>query len=225
VSSIEGDSFRRRIDPATRVRHGSPGTGVNRVVVVPSPVPGVPFLQMALTIWTVGHSTRSQAAFLALLTSFRIELVADVRRFAGSRRHPQFNRLALQTALAVDRIEYCWFPTMGGRRRPTRDSPNSAWRNEAFRGYADHLASEEFAEGLFELLLAANAVRTAILCAELLWWRCHRRLIADLLVSLEMGVVHILDGDTTQRHTLTAPARLVRGRLTYAPTTRQLTAP
>jgi uncharacterized protein (DUF488 family) len=172
---------------------------------------------MALTIWTVGHSTRSQVAFLTLLTSFQIELVADVRRFPGSRRYPQFDGPALRTALAVDAIEYCWLPTMGGRRRPSRRSPKSAWRNEAFRGYAEHLASEAFAHGLFELLLTANALRTAILCAELLWWRCHRRLIADVLVSLGIKVVHILDGETSQQHTLTAPARLAHGRLTYAP--------
>jgi uncharacterized protein (DUF488 family) len=175
---------------------------------------------MALTVWTVGHSTRSQEEFLALLTSFQIELVADVRRFPGSRRHPQFDGTALRAALAIDAIEYCWLPALGGRRQPSRRFPKSAWRNEAFQGYAEHVASEEFAHGLFELLLAANALRTAILCAELLWWRCHRRLIADVLVSLGMRVVHILDGETSQEHTLTAPARLVHGRLTYAPPRR-----
>lgn len=172
---------------------------------------------MALTVWTVGHSTRSQVAFLTLLTSFHIELVADVRRFPSSRRHPQFDGAVLRAALAIDDIEYCWLPALGGRRRPSRRSPKSAWRNEAFRGYSEHLASEEFAHGLFELLLPANGLRTAILCAELLWWRCHRRLIADVLVSLGMKVVHILDGETSQQHSLTAPARLAHGRLTYAP--------
>ena len=173
---------------------------------------------MALTIWTVGHSVRPLDEFLAVLAAYDIELVADVRRFPGSRRLPQYAAPALEASLAEHGIGYCWLPTLGGRRRPNPDSPNDAWRHPAFRGYADHVASEEFAEGLFELLMLAGGLRTAIMCAEVLWWRCHRRLIADVLVSLGAEVVHIRDARIAEPHRLAPPARVVRGRLTYAST-------
>lgn len=173
---------------------------------------------MALTIWTVGHSVRPLDEFLAVLAAYDIELVADVRRFPGSRRLPQYAAPALEASLAEHGIGYCWLPALGGRRRPNPDSPNDAWRHPAFRGYADHVASEEFAEGLFELLMVAGGLRTAIMCAEVLWWRCHRRLIADVLVSLGAEVVHIRDARIAEPHRLAPPARVVRGRLTYAST-------
>jgi uncharacterized protein (DUF488 family) len=173
---------------------------------------------MALTIWTVGHSVRPLDEFLAVLAAYDIELVADVRRFPGSRRLPQYAAPALEASLAEHGIGYCWLPTLGGRRRPNPDSPNDAWRHPAFRGYADHVASEEFAEGLFELLMLAGGLRTAIMCAEVLWWRCHRRLIADVLVSLGAEVMHIRDARIAEPHRLAPPARVVRGRLTYAST-------
>jgi len=109
-------------------------------------------------------------------------------------------------------------PALGGRRRPDPDSPNDAWRHPAFRGYADYVASEEFAEGLFELLMMAEGLRTVIMCAEVLWWRCHRRIISDVLVSIGAEVVHIRDARTAEPHRLAPPARVVRGRLTYAGT-------
>jgi uncharacterized protein (DUF488 family) len=108
-----------------------------------------------------------------------------------------------------------WIPALGGRRRPQPESINVGWRHTAFRGYADHVASEEFAEGLFELLMIAHGLRTAIMCAEVLWWRCHRRIIADVLVSLGIDVVHIADATHAAPHQLAAPARLVGGRLSY----------
>jgi len=172
---------------------------------------------MALTVWTVGHSTRPLDDFLTVLAAHRIELVADVRRFPGSRRLPHFQGAALEAALAAHGIAYRWIPALGGRRRPDAASPNVAWRHPAFRAYADHVASEEFAAGLFELLLDARGLRTAIMCAELLWWRCHRRLIADVLASLGAEVLHIRDARAAEPHRLTTPARLVDGRLTYAP--------
>jgi Uncharacterized conserved protein len=167
------------------------------------------------SIWTVGHSTRSIDEFLAVLAAHRIELVADVRRFPGSRRLPHFAAEALEQSLASAGIAYRWFPSLGGRRRPDPASLNLAWRHPAFRAYADHIATEEFAEGLFELSLLARGLRTAIMCSEILWWRCHRRLIADVLTSLGIGVVHIRDENLAEPHRLGAPARLVRGRLTY----------
>jgi uncharacterized protein (DUF488 family) len=170
------------------------------------------------TIWTVGHSTRSIDEFLAVLTAHRIELVADVRRFPGSRRLPHFAADALERSLASAGIAYRWFPSLGGRRRPDPASLNLAWRHPAFRAYADHIATEEFAEGLFELSLLAGGLRTAIMCSEILWWRCHRRLIADVLTSLDIPVVHIRDACIAEPHRLTAPAMLVSGRLTYTGT-------
>jgi uncharacterized protein (DUF488 family) len=172
---------------------------------------------MTLKVWTVGHSTRPLKDFLEVLAEYRIELVADVRRFPGSRSQPQYQQPALESTLHGTGIGYIWLPGLGGRRRPVSDSPNTGWRHPAFRGYADHMASEEFATGLFELLTVAGGLRTAVMCAEILWWRCHRRMIADVLVSLGAHVIHIVDAKTAQAHRLAAPARLVGGVLSYTP--------
>ena len=174
-----------------------------------------------MTIWTIGHSTRSADDFLAVLAAHDIETLVDVRRFPGSRRLPQFGSDALAASLASHDIAYQWLPELGGRRRPDPASPNDGWRNDAFRAYADHIASEEFASGLAELLTLAAGSRTAIMCAELLWWRCHRRLIADVLTSLGHEVRHIRDAGEAERHELAPPARIVDGVLTYASTERQ----
>lgn len=174
-------------------------------------------LHMTLTVWTVGHSTRPLSDFLAVLAAYRIEVVADVRRFPGSRSQPQYQQPALESALHRAGIGYMWLPDLGGRRQPISDTPNTAWRHPAFRGYADYLAGEEFATGLCGLLTLAWGLRTAVMCAEILWWRCHRRMIADVLVSLGAHVIHIMDADTAQTHRLRAPARLVRGVLSYLP--------
>ena len=168
-----------------------------------------------LSVWTVGHSTRSSAEFRRLLTVHDIELVADVRRFPGSRRLPYFATDPLVADLAEEAILYRWIPELGGRRRPSPTSINLAWRHTAFRAYADHIATEEFAVGLDELLMLAYGLRTAIMCAELLWWRCHRRLIADVLTSLGIEVIHLRDDGPGELHHLGPPARLVRGTLSY----------
>jgi len=170
---------------------------------------------MLNTVWTVGHSTRESDEFLAVLHAFGIELVADVRRFPGSRRHPQFETSALAECLAAEGIAYRWFPSLGGRRRSNAASRNVGWRHPAFRAYADHVASEEFASGLFELSMLASGLCTAVMCAEILWWRCHRRLIADVLVALGITVVHIQAEGVADLHRLAPPARLVGGRLKY----------
>ena len=173
------------------------------------------------TVWTIGHSTRPIDAFLATLAAYGIELVADVRRFPGSRRQPQFGAEALEPALAAQRIGYRWLPALGGRRRAAPDTPNSGWRHPAFRGYADHLATPEFADGLAELLTLAGGIRTAMMCAETLWWRCHRRLIADVLTSFEVDVIHIRDAAHAEPHRLMPPARIDGGALTYREQARQ----
>ena len=171
-----------------------------------------------MLIWTLGHGTRSLDEFLAVLGAWQIEAVADVRRFPGSRKHPHFGGDALAQSLAQAGLGYRWLPGLGGRRRPAPDTPNGGWRNESFRGYADHLASAEFAvDALLEL--AARA-RTTLLCAETLWWRCHRALISDVLRLRGIEVVHIVDATHSSSHSYTAPARIVDGRLTYpAPAT------
>jgi uncharacterized protein (DUF488 family) len=167
------------------------------------------------TVWTIGHSTRSAPEFAAALSANQIELVADVRRLPGSRRLPQFDSETLSRSLAAHGIDYCWIRELGGRRRPEPDSRNTAWRHPAFRAYADHMASEEFAAGLFELLMLARGLRTALMCAEVLWWRCHRRLVSDALVSLGIEVVHIFTEVKREPHRLAPPARLHEGVLRY----------
>jgi uncharacterized protein (DUF488 family) len=172
---------------------------------------------MTLTVWTVGHSTRPLTDFLEILAAYRVELVAAVRRFPGSRSQAQYQQPALESALHRVGIGYIWLPDLGGHRQPVWDTPNTTWRHPAFRGYADYLAGEEFAACLVELLTLAWGLRTAVMCAELLWWRCHRRMIADVLVSLGAHVIHIRDVKTAETHRLRAPARLVRGVLSYRP--------
>jgi uncharacterized protein (DUF488 family) len=168
------------------------------------------------TVWTIGHSTRPIAAYIALLREHAIEVVADVRRFPASRRYPQFNESSLRASLAAAGIDYVWIPALGGRRSRLPDSVNDGWRNESFRGYADHIATEEFAEGLFELMTISAELRTAVMCSEAVWWSCHRSLISDVLKSIGQEVIHIMDHGKTAEHPYTAPARIVDGILTYA---------
>jgi uncharacterized protein (DUF488 family) len=152
------------------------------------------------TIWTVGHSTRPIDSLIELLNHHAVEAIADVRRFPGSRRHPQFGREALQDALVARGLAYCWIPRLGGRRQPRPDSPNTRWRNPSFRGYADYTDTAEFGAGLDELLQLAATHRTAMMCAEQLWWRCHRALIADVLRARHIEVLHILHTSPPQAH-------------------------
>jgi uncharacterized protein (DUF488 family) len=170
----------------------------------------------AETIWTIGHSTRTLEVFLDLLTEYRIEAVADVRSFPGSRRYPYFARDALAETLPAHGIAYQWMPKLGGRRKVQPDSFKTAWRNASFQAYADHLDSIEFAEGLTELLTLAEGKRTALMCAEAVWWRCHRSLIADVLKLRGIEVIHIIDATHHTLHPYTSPASIVDGRLSYA---------
>ena len=170
---------------------------------------------MALTLWTIGHSTRSADAFVHVLQAHGVELVADVRRFPGSRRHPQFGSTVLCERLAVDGIDYAWLSRLGGRRRGVAGPEHLGWRHPSFRAYAAYTWTEEFAEGLDELLHIAHAKRTAIMCSELLWWRCHRALIADVLRVLGVEVIHLLAEGPGTPHPYTSPARIVDGALSY----------
>jgi uncharacterized protein (DUF488 family) len=171
-------------------------------------------------IFTVGHSTHALEEFLALLDRRRIEALADIRRFPGSRKWPHFNREALAAALAERGLEYYWLESLGGRRKAADDSiesPNAGLRNASFRSYADYMATDEFRGGLVELLDIARRRRTAMMCAESLFWRCHRRLVSDYLLVLGVPVEHIFPSGEAQPHTLTREAKFAEGRLTYPP--------
>jgi uncharacterized protein (DUF488 family) len=160
-------------------------------------------------LFTVGHSTRAIEELLGLLAEHRVELLVDVRRFPGSRRHPQFSRDALAGSLGAAGVAYEHEPDLGGRREPLPDSPNTAWRVAAFRGYADYMGSPAFSAALDRLLRRAASSRTAILCAEAVPWRCHRRLIADAATAAGVTVLHILAPGRLERHELDPKARIV----------------
>jgi uncharacterized protein (DUF488 family) len=166
--------------------------------------------------FTIGHSTHAIDAFVALLRGAGVHAVADVRRFPGSRRNPQFGRDALAAELRAAGIEYAHLETLGGRRRPQPRSPNGGWEQAAFQGYADHMAGGEFAAGMVALETLAASPPTAVMCAEALWWQCHRRLVADALVVRGWAVEHVGPDGSRTEHALTPFA--VAGdaaRLTY----------
>ena len=168
-----------------------------------------------LTIWTIGHSTRTPEEFGAILTAHNIQVLVDVRSFPGSRRYPQFNRSALSESLNNLGIAYKHEPRLGGRRTPNRDSHNTAWRNASFRAYADYMETEDFRNGVKDLLELARESLTTVMCAEALWWRCHRSLIADYLKATGHTVLHIVDDTKTEEHPFTSAARIVDGELSY----------
>ena len=170
---------------------------------------------MGRTAYTVGHSTHELQAFAALLRGAGVDGIADVRRWPRSRRHPQFDDDALAVELPLRGIAYDHLPALGGRRRPLRGSPNDGWEQEAFRGYADHMATPAFAAGL-ERLEELCAVRpTAAMCAEAPWWRCHRRLVADALLARGWEVLHVMPGGRAVPHELPEFAVVAGGLVTY----------
>ena len=181
--------------------------------------------RLPLTVWTIGHSTHSAETFLTILRAHSIGAIADVRRFPGSRRHPHFGREPLQALLASAGIDYHGFPDLGGRRTPRLDSPSTAWRNAAFRGYADYMDTSEFNEAMQRLEPIAAGRRTAILCAEALWWHCHRALISDYLKVRGVAVLHIADAEHAPPHPFTKAARTVDGQLSYRESQLELEPP
>jgi uncharacterized protein (DUF488 family) len=170
---------------------------------------------MRITIWTIGHSTRSAAEFEELLLAHHIKTLVDVRTYPISRRLPHFNQKEFSEHLASIGVEYRHLPSLGGMRKPLPNSKNSAWKNASFRGYADHMETETFINGIRELLKTAQNSTTAFMCAESLWWKCHRSLIADYLKSKGHEVIHILKVDKTEIHPYTSTARIVDGELSY----------
>jgi uncharacterized protein (DUF488 family) len=170
---------------------------------------------MKQTVWTIGHSTRPIDDFLALLSGAEITFVADVRRFPGSRRYPQFNRETLSRALGDNGIEYVSIPELGGRREPRVDSTNTAWRNAGFRGYADYMETQEFERGIERMIEMSKDRRLAMMCSEAAWTDCHRSLISDYLKVRGYPVLHILLGGKQEQHPYTRAAHVVNGRLSY----------
>ena len=167
------------------------------------------------TVWSIGHGTRPIEELLAVLGDARIKALVDVRSAPGSRRHPQFGQSALMSSLARAGIEYLHLRGLGGRRDAAPDSPNVALRVDAFRGYADHMTSAEFAADYARLVALARERRTAFMCAETLWWRCHRRMLSDRLTADGWDVVHLLGPGKSEPHRMWDVARVVDGRLVY----------
>jgi uncharacterized protein (DUF488 family) len=168
-------------------------------------------------VWTIGHSTRSLEQFSALLRDQTIGALVDVRRFPASRMHPHFNAEALAAALGTQGIRYEGFPELGGRRSPRSDSVNTHWRNASFRGYADYMETPPFRDALARLIALAADARTAIMCAEAPWWRCHRALIADALKASGIDVLHIVGDRRVVEHPYTSAASVIDGKLRYGP--------
>lgn len=168
-----------------------------------------------LTVFTIGHSTRTWKAFLELLRAHGIERVVDVRSIPRSRHNPQFNRETLSKKLRGARIGYVHLRRLGGLRHARRDSPNLGWRNASFRGFADYMQTPEFGDGLQRLIQLAKQKKSAIMCAEAVPWRCHRSLIADALTVRGIRAAHIIRAKRVQVHTLIPFGRVRGDRIIY----------
>jgi uncharacterized protein (DUF488 family) len=171
-----------------------------------------------LQIFTIGHSDHPLGSFVWLLRKHRIETLVDIRRFPGSKRHPQFSRESLSAALQDQGIEYLWLEALGGRRQRQKDgppSPNEGLRHPSFRNYADYMLTDQFRQGVAKLLEMAEVRRTALMCAEALFWRCHRRLLSDCLTANGVAVEHIFPNGEVKPHTMTAEAKAENGIVTY----------
>ncbi len=186
-----------------------------------------------MRIWTIGHSTRAIDELISLLKENEINLLADVRAWPGSKRYPQFNKDALVESLNAHGIRYEHFPELGGKRKSKPDSRNTAWRNASFRGYADYMETEQFQKGVERLLVFARSdglgsrrnergggeavtpCAITIMCAEAVWWRCHRSLIADYLKARGVEMLHVFGANKVEAHPYTSAARIVNGELSY----------
>src|SRR5258708_21375700 len=168
-----------------------------------------------MPIHTIGHSTRSSEEIIALLREHDISLLADVRRYPGSKRYPHFGSEAMARWLPENGVAYLHMPELGGRRKPLADSPNTAWRNEQFRAYADYMASDEFRAAIDKLSVIKQTQRVAVMCAEAVPWRCHRNLIADELTRRGIEVLHIIGGQPAKHHVMNEHARIEGDHLVY----------
>lgn len=167
-------------------------------------------------IFTIGHSTRTIEEFLELLVYFDIKILADIRRFPGSRKYPQFDQDALKKSLEENGIEYVYIEDLGGRRKVSPDSKNTAWRNKSFQGYADYMETECFENGIKVLEKLALEKNTAMMCSEAVWWRCHRSMVSDYLKAKGWEVMHIMSLGKATEHPYTAPARIVGNQVFYS---------
>lgn len=170
----------------------------------------------AKSIFTIGHSTRSIDEFLAMLQSFDIGIVADIRRLPGSRKFPQFDQDNLTESLEENGIQYVYLAGLGGRRKVSKDSKNLRWNNPSFRGYADYMETEAFELAVKEMEKLALKAPAAMMCSEAVWWRCHRSMVADYMKAEGWMVLHIMATGKTQEHKYTSPARIVDGKVSYA---------
>ncbi|MGQ4659454.1 DUF488 family protein [Lysobacter sp. F6437] len=168
------------------------------------------------TLWTIGHSTRPWEVFLDMLGDARIGALVDVRRFAGSRRNPQFSGETMARELPTAGIEYVAAPDLGGRRKADPDTHNTAWRNASFRGYADYMETQPWQAARDRLAKRAADKRVAIMCAEALWWQCHRGLISDDFKVHGWEVIHLMAPGKQDTHPYTSAARIVGGKLDYS---------
>jgi uncharacterized protein (DUF488 family) len=166
-------------------------------------------------IWTIGHSTRTIETFISMLQSFDISFLADIRNYPGSKRYPQYNKENLEQSLKDNNITYQHFKELGGRRKPVVNSINTAWRNSAFRGYADYMEAETFQRSAEELQHVAEKYRTVYMCSEAVWWSCHRSLLSDYLKIRDWNVYHIMDVGKATEHPFTKAARIENGELHY----------
>lgn len=167
------------------------------------------------TIYTIGHSTHSLKDFISMLKSFDIETLVDIRNYPGSKRYPHFNKEALEISLPENKIKYIHFKELGGRRKADLNSKNTAWRNAAFRGYADYMETPEFESAINVLQKIAAEKLTAYMCAEALWWSCHRSMVSDYLKIREWKVLHIMNKDKSEEHPYTSAATVTNGILSY----------
>lgn len=166
-------------------------------------------------VYTIGHSTRSIDEFLSLLAEYEISRLGDIRTVPRSRRLPHFSIDALAAKLPQAGVAYRHFPGLGGLRKPSRESLNTAWRHPSFRGYADYMQTSAFETALGEFLEYTTDGRGVMMCAEGVWWRCHRQLVADALVARGIEVRHILSATSAPVHTMTAFGRIEGGRISY----------
>lgn len=168
------------------------------------------------TVYTIGHSTHSVTAFISMLQSFDIKVLVDIRRFPGSRKYPDFNKEYLATALQNSGMGYIHLEALGGRRKAEPDSKNTRWRNSSFRGYADYMQTPEFEKAATRLEEIAREHTTAYMCAEAVWWRCHRALVSDYLKAKGWTVCHIMAANKADEHPYTSPARVANHRVIYS---------
>jgi len=169
----------------------------------------------ARTVYTIGHSTRSILEFADMLRSFNIEVLVDIRSFPGSRKYPHFDQEVLERHMTDAGMKYVHLRDLGGRRKPNKDSANTAWRNAAFQGYADYMETDEFKLAIKELEELASHQTVAYMCSEAVWWRCHRALVSDYLKVNGWKVLHIMDKDKATEHPYTKPAKQAQGKLFY----------